>query len=66
MVEGDTREYTTDDWKIYFMQVRRFLVNYTKEHIAPKFQKPLESQAFHKSDDIQYPSEEVRPEDIPF
>lgn len=29
--EGDTDEYSKDDWKLYFLQARKFLVNYTKE-----------------------------------
>lgn len=34
---GDTSNYTKDDWKIYFMQARRFLVKYTEENFLPKF-----------------------------
>jgi hypothetical protein len=29
--EGDTEGYTKDDWKLYFLTARKFLVNYTKE-----------------------------------
>lgn len=35
--QGDTRDYTSDDWKIYFLTVKRFLVNYTKENITARF-----------------------------
>lgn len=35
--EGDTAMYTSDDWDIFYKQTRRFLVNYTKENIAPRF-----------------------------
>lgn len=35
--EGDTKEYSKDDWKIHFLQVRKFLVKYTKERIVPRF-----------------------------
>lgn len=35
--EGDTSEYKTDDWKIHFIKVRKFLTAYAKEHIVPKF-----------------------------
>lgn len=34
--EGDVREYDKDDWKMYFIKVNKFLVNYTKENIIPK------------------------------
>lgn len=29
--EGDTKGYSKDDWKIYFLTVRKFLINYNKE-----------------------------------
>lgn len=35
--EGDTSSYGSDDWKIYFLTVKRFLVNYTKENITARF-----------------------------
>lgn len=35
--DGDTSKYTKDDWKIYFMQARKFLVKYTEDHFLPKF-----------------------------
>ena len=67
--DGDTREYTSDDWQAFYVQVRRFLVNYTKEHICPKFEQkrapaPPESG-------IEYPKDETPNEDdiaaaIPF
>jgi hypothetical protein len=31
--EGDTEDYSKDDWKLYFLQARKFLVNYTKENM---------------------------------
>lgn len=40
MPEGDTAEYKKDDWKIYFLQVRKFLVKYAKENLVSKF--PIE------------------------
>ena len=30
--EGDTDMYSKDDWKIYFLSARKFLIAYTKEH----------------------------------
>lgn len=29
--EGDTKVYSKDDWKIYFLTARKFLINYNKE-----------------------------------
>jgi hypothetical protein len=36
--QGNVIEYVSDDWKIYFLQVKRFLVDYTKENITARFQ----------------------------
>jgi hypothetical protein len=29
--EGDTRKYDSDDWKVYFIKVRKFLVSFNQE-----------------------------------
>lgn len=34
--EGDTAAYTSDDWKVHFIGVKRFLTNYVKLEILPK------------------------------
>lgn len=34
---GDTSKYTKDDWKIYFMQARKFLLEHTTEKFLPLF-----------------------------
>lgn len=34
--KGD-KPYTKDDWKIYFIETRKFLTEYTQENILPKF-----------------------------
>lgn len=59
--EGDRSEYKTDDWKVYFIQVKKFLVNYTKENIVPKFAQGTESPA-----NVEYPENDIKPEDIGF
>jgi hypothetical protein len=35
--EGDTSKFSKDDWKIYFLQTRKFLVEYTEEKFLPTF-----------------------------
>ena len=60
--EGETRDYTSDDWQAFYVQVRRFLVNYTKEHVCPRF----ENQSPKSNGAKDYPQEEVNPEDTPF
>jgi len=32
---GDTKVYTKDDWKIYFMQVKKFLMDHVVENVIP-------------------------------
>lgn len=34
--EGDTNDYSKDDWKLYFLQARKFLVNYTREKMQAR------------------------------
>lgn len=31
------KEYDKEDWKVYFIQARKFLVKYTEDNIIPKF-----------------------------
>lgn len=38
-VEGDAKDYDSDDWKIHFTKIRKFLVKYTEENIMPQFGK---------------------------
>lgn len=57
-------EMKTDDWKLYFLQVKIFLVGYTKEHIVPRFEGGAVSPV--KSAYPTAESEGIRPEDIPF
>lgn len=61
--EGDTAEYGTDDWKIYFLQARKFLIAYIKEHVAPKFDGEI---AYEPTEILKYPNEDINPEEIPF
>lgn len=57
-------EMKTDDWKLYFLQVKMFLVDWTKKNIVPRFT----SEDGTKRDPA-YPTAEsqgIRPEDVPF
>ena len=77
--EGDTKEYTQDDWKVFYLQVRRFLVNYTKEHICPRFAddaaptgvtrataEDREEPGEETPSGIGYGPDDINPDDIPF
>lgn len=59
--EGDTKNYDKDDWKIHFLKARKFLVSYTKENIVSKFAGAVET-----SGKVEYPENDIKPEDIPF
>ena len=37
--KGDTKKYKKDDWKLYFLEARKFLQDYTEENIIPEFEK---------------------------
>ena len=62
----------SDDWKMFFLQVKMFLTDYTKTNIVPKFaegpSKPLHSPEEQREIDGQdgIPTEDIKPEDIPF
>jgi len=51
------------DWPFYFKKVEKFLINYTKENILPKFDQ-IKPDAF----DTAFPETEtdINPDDIPF
>jgi len=62
--EGKVDEYDKDDWKIYFMKVKKFLVEYIEFNICPKFTPKVRQEGVEH-----YPTPEeegISPEDIPF
>jgi len=64
--EGDKGTYDKDDWKMYFMGVKKFLVGYTETNICPKFENKLTADI---RDGDNYPtpeSEGITAEDMPF
>lgn len=71
--DGDTRSYTKDDWKIYFLTTRKFLINfnktagYIKERAAvAAASAPLVPTDMSESVMPEYPEDEINPEDVPF
>lgn len=58
--DGDTSKFDKDDWKVHFINVKKFLVNYTRENVIPKL---AEGRAESPTD---YPADDIKPEDIPF
>lgn len=61
--EGDTSKYEKDDWKIYFMQARKFLVGYIEKNFPTK-KAPVMVNASDIADI--YPTETINPDNIPF
>lgn len=60
--DGNTDEYSKEDWKIYFLQARKFVLAYIAEYVIPKVQTTKHEQ----SGAPDYPKEEINPEDVPF
>lgn len=69
--EGDTKEYDNEDWKMYFMKARKFLIKYTQEHICPRYATKQQKEADKAFNDypaagVDYPTDDINPDDIPF
>ncbi len=52
----------TADWKVYFLNVQIFLVDYIKENVVPKFAQDIVPE----EKGVDYPEETIDPADIPF
>lgn len=48
--EVEDKKYTKDDWKIYFLQVQKFLNEYITENVIPQFGKVTESDTVSAED----------------
>lgn len=63
-------EEDKDDWEFYFKKVEKFLINYTKENILPKFQQnPVQAtstDAVEALGNAVAPKDTINPDDIPF
>lgn len=42
--DGDVEDYKSDDWKLFYLQARKFLVSYIKNKIVPKFDESPEAK----------------------
>lgn len=60
--QEEKEKYDSDDWKFFFAKRRKFLIAEIEK--TPMVQKTKEQ---HKpADKIEYPEEEINPDDIPF
>ncbi len=59
--EPENREdMSKDDWKVYFIQVKKFLTNYTKESILPIFENVITPEELKANrEGFEYPAEEI-------
>lgn len=73
--EGDKQNYDKDDWKAYYIKVKKFLVSYTEENVIPKITGELpkddmsdviavKERARAEREELQEDS--INPDDIPF
>lgn len=60
--DGDKSEYDSDDWKAYYIKARKFVIAYITENVIPK----LSDESSQDTGKVEYPEEEINPEDIPF
>lgn len=61
--DGSTEDYSKEDWKIYFLQARKFLLAYFAENVVPKIQfREDRPKTVSRAEDV----EEINPDDIPF
>jgi len=64
--EGEVSEFTNEDWKIFYLQARKFLVKYAETNILPKFGGSASKLSKAPTDSSNYPAEEINVDDIPF
>lgn len=62
---GDSTGFDSDDWKMYFMKARKFLLAETEKHPLFKVFMPNDTP-IPTAGDVKYPEAEVAVEDIPF
>lgn len=55
--EGDTKKFDSDDWKVYFTVVRKFLMKYIEENVIP--QMAVDSLPFAEADNSEITTEEI-------
>lgn len=72
--EGKPEDYSKDDWKVYFIQARKFLMGYIVEHVVPLVEAAEHTGASAGpgtevttgEEEPPYPTEDINPDDIPF
>lgn len=63
---ADSADWDSDEWKAYYAKARRYMINAVLTSVVPKLGKGAPQEAGEEVGGIQYPEEEINPEDIPF
>lgn len=70
---GENKPFSSDDWKLYFGIARKFLIEYIEEnHLMEEAEGKKISKQFDdltspkKLDTIEFPDQDINPDDIPF
>lgn len=58
-IPENIEEMDSDDWKMFYTKARKFLIKYAEDNILPSF-------AAKPQKEVEYPQEDINPEDIPF
>lgn len=66
LVEGVAADYDKEDWKMHFMKCRKFLITYVEQNILGKVVKRDDDHSDDDMKPVEYPTEDINPEDIPF
>lgn len=64
--EGDKSKFDKDDWKVFYIGVKKFLVNHTKENVIPKLAMDRVESITRDAQYLEDAQEDINPEDIPF
>ena len=60
--DGDIKEYKSDDWKLFYLQARKFLTGYIKTNLLPQFEGVEEKKIEYPEN----PADEIDPADVAF
>lgn len=60
------KTYKTSDWKLYFMQVAKFLQEYTEANVTPALLSVIDIEEIQSLQAAEEKKEEIKVEDVPF
>ena len=65
-IPAEAENWQTDDWKLFYLQARKFLLEQVQK--SPLYNRMVKNNPMKQSDasTVDYPQEEINPDDIPF